>query len=537
MVWPPDYGAEFTRRKNLIVFLKNHPNKRAEAQALYKTSPIDWIEDWVSTYNPRNSAPTPKKIPFLLFPKQKEFIGFLQDLTKNKESGLVEKCRDIGATWLCAAFSVWLWLYDEGAAIGWGSRKAELVDELGDPDSIFEKIRIIIRDLPWWMLPRGFNMRDNCHYMKCINPETGASITGEAGDNIGRGGRKTIYFKDESAHYEHPETIEAALGDNTDVQIDISSVNGTANVFYARRMAGELWTDGHAIASGVTRVFIFDWRDHPGKTQDWYDKRKKKYLSEGLSHIFAQEVDRDYTSAIEGIIIPPEWVRAAVDAHKKLNIPATGLRRGGVDIADEGRDKNAMAVAKGIVLTFGESWGQGDTGATARKAVLICFMQGIDELYYDCIGVGAGFKAETNRLRDEKKLPARLKVYPWSASHEVLDKEENIIPGDTQSPKNEDYFQNFKAQAWWRTRIRFYKTYEAVMHGAYYPADELISLDSKMPNLQQIMRELSQATHDTNTLGKIIVEKKPDGAASPNLADAVVQVYNPLREVNTFDVL
>jgi hypothetical protein len=48
----------------------------------------------------------------------------------------------------------------------------------------------------------------------------------EAGDNIGRGGRTLVYFKDESAHYEHPDLIEAALGDNTNVQIDISSVNG-----------------------------------------------------------------------------------------------------------------------------------------------------------------------------------------------------------------------------------------------------------------------------------------------------------------------
>jgi hypothetical protein len=59
-----------------------------------------------------------------------------------------------------------------------------------------------------------------------------STATGEAGDNIGRGGRTLGYFKDESAHYEHRDLIEAALGDNTNVQIDISSVNGLGNVFH-----------------------------------------------------------------------------------------------------------------------------------------------------------------------------------------------------------------------------------------------------------------------------------------------------------------
>ena len=39
-----------------------------------------------------------------------------------------------------------------------------------------------------------------------VNSKTAAAAL----TSIGRGGRKLIYFKDESAHYEHPEMIEAA---------------------------------------------------------------------------------------------------------------------------------------------------------------------------------------------------------------------------------------------------------------------------------------------------------------------------------------
>ena len=61
-------------------------------------------------------------------------------------------------------------------------------------------MRIIVRGLPREFWPAGFKPDDHMSYMRIVNPQTGASITGEAGDNIGRGGRKLIYFKDESAH-------------------------------------------------------------------------------------------------------------------------------------------------------------------------------------------------------------------------------------------------------------------------------------------------------------------------------------------------
>lgn len=64
------------------------------------------------------------------------------------------------------------------------------------------------------------------------------------------------------------------------MQIDISSVHGTNNVFYRRRMAGEEWRLGIIPIKGKTRVFIFDWKDHPGKTQAWYDQRRARNEAE-----------------------------------------------------------------------------------------------------------------------------------------------------------------------------------------------------------------------------------------------------------------
>lgn len=539
MIWPPDYDAVIIKRIERITKLRSDPFLwpilKEHYGKLEPQSCIDFINHWCITFDPRAVKPKPKLLPFILFARQEDAVYFIIECLVEKEHGLVEKSRDMGLTWLCVAISVWLWLFHPGSTVGWGSLLAHNIDDRGNPKSIFLKIRQTIDNLPQFMLPEGFNRREHMPLMKILQPEGqgDATIIGEGGDNVGRGGRTTIYFKDESAHYERPELIEAALGDNTDVQIDISSVNGTNNVFYRKRMAGEIWERYKKIAKGITRIFIADWRDHPGKSQEWYDMRRMRAEREGLLHILAQEVDRNYSASTQRIIIPAEWVNAAVDAHKILNIPAFGEKSAGQDIADDGADKNALVIMHGIVVRHAEHWG-GDAGDAAIHGIPICQEYGVTAVYYDCIGVGAGYKTEINHMN----IPKNMRIFPWNAGASTLDPEENIIPGDNQSPTNEDQYANMKAQAWFRTRARFYKTYRAVRFGAKYPVTELISLDSTMVNLHQLKNELSQAQHKKSELnGKTVVDKKPKGSSSPNLADGLIMCSNPCREVSIFDVL
>lgn len=532
--WPPDYVAVFGWRQQQLAKLRRDQRLLTAARAYYADRYAEFINHWMFTYDPRlASKDTPAKLPFILFQRQEEMVQFLDAMIAGEENGLIEKARDMGATWICAAYSVCLFLFMPGASVGWGSRKEQLVDKIGDPDSIFEKIRFLLRTLPPEFLPRGFDVDGHTPYMKLVNPENGATITGEAGDNIGRGGRKLIYFKDESAHYERPEKIEAALGDNTRVQIDISSVNGTANVFYRKREAGEVWHGGPAI-EGVTNVLVLDWRDHPEKTQAWYDKRKKQAEEQGLQHLFAQEVDRNYAAAVVGVIIPPHYVQAAIDSHIKLKWPEpTGPNIGGLDVADdsENGDKNAYAERKGYLLKTLEQWGGVDTTVTTNRAVMAA-TQGA-EIEYDCIGVGAGVKGESNRLEASGQLPRGTKFYPWNASASPTGKGRHILelsPGveDKQSPTAGDYYQNLSAQAAWELRLRFERTWLAVTEGREYDHDTMVSIPSSLPNFHELVKQLSQPTITrSQATGKMMVNKKPDGARSPNLFDAVKAAFWP----------
>jgi hypothetical protein len=190
------------------------------------------------TIDPREGAST--TIPFVLYPKQAEFLRWLRERETAKENGVAEKSRDVGLTWLCCAYALHGWLFRDGFRCGFGSRKLELVDKIGEAKCIFEKIRFMLRMLPSWMLPEGFNWRKDDTFAALRNPVNGSSISGEGGDEIGRGDRASIYFVDESAFLERSELIAASLSQTTNCRIDVSTPNGPGNEFARLRHSGNV---------------------------------------------------------------------------------------------------------------------------------------------------------------------------------------------------------------------------------------------------------------------------------------------------------
>ena len=140
--WPPDYRSIHEwRRLTLAKFLKDAEALKI-AKVYYKTHPVQFIMDWLDTYDPRRAGS--KWIPFVFFTRQEDYILFIHDLRHDHENGLVEKARDMGATWLSCGYDVWSFLFIDNDSLGWGSRKQDLVDTIGDPDSIFEKMRLML---------------------------------------------------------------------------------------------------------------------------------------------------------------------------------------------------------------------------------------------------------------------------------------------------------------------------------------------------------------------------------------------------------
>jgi hypothetical protein len=541
-----DYVMVQRWRHRQLAMLNEDPNL---IEHLYGSDPIKFICHWLDVYEPRNAGKNlPTRMPFILFKRQEELVQFYHACLIGDGNGLVEKSRDMGATWCGVGYSIWLWRFIPGTAVGWGSAKSEKLDRLGDAGSIFEKIRLAIRGLPKVFLPPKFK-DDWLMHKRVINHYNGCSITGDIGDDIGRGGRTRIYFVDEAAYVERPEAMEGALSENTRCQIHISSVSGPGTVFHRTRQSGAEWTPGKPIHKDRHNVFLMDWSDHPEKSAEWLAQRKKSFDDRGLGHVFAREIERNYAAAQEGSIIKPEWVDAAFDAHKKLNRVAEfeswGKLVAGLDVGDETGDANAGTIMKGRLVKRLQMWKVRDTAITARKMIDICRPFAANsadplELQYDCIGLGAGIKAETNRLRDENLMPPNIVLVPWNAGLTgvaLVGPHERVVRDDPKSPANKDFYGTLKAQAWWNIRTLLYNTWRAVTQGEAFPIDQLIAFDCEAilsirevdtTILHKIKDELSQVVSTLTTKMKVNINKAPTGTQSPNLADSLVMAQWPV---------
>jgi len=543
--WPTrDYTlVQRWRYRRIADFMKN-PDLIVDE---YSNDPIRFICHWLDIYEPRNAGKgLPTRMPFLLFQRQAELIQFFHACVLEESNGLVEKSRDMGATWCGVGYSVWMWLFVNGTTIGWGSANANKLDRLGDSNSIFEKIRLTIRGLAEVFKPTGFHENKHLMHMRITNPENGNAIIGDVGDNIGRGGRTSVYFVDEAAYLDHPELVEASLSETTRTRIDISSVSGPGTIFHRTRQSGVVWKPGGKIYKDRANVFLLDWRDHPEKDEEWAAARKAAFEAKGLLHVYAREIERDYAATATGVIIKPEWFDAAINAHKKLDLDFTkGRTTAGLDVADEGAAVNACVVAQHRLVSECQHWGARDTAITARKALIICKPYAPLDLQYDCIGIGAGIKAECNRLKDMGLMPEGINLVPWRAGDNVQDPFERVIKNDDKSPMNRDFFLNLRAQAWWSVSRLFYNTWRMVTQHRVdseeeevtFDPSEMIAIDaSKIDTgtLHRLRDELIQvtATQATQKL-KMAIEKAPDGAPSPNLADALIMALFPMPRVVT----
>ena len=509
----PDYVAVYEWRIERLKRIRANPGILPALKAFYAENPAQFIIDWGQTFDPRNAdLGLPSALPFILFPKQEEWVEFFMERWRKREPGITEKSRDMGMSWLTVATAATLCLMRPGIVAGFGSRKEDYVDKIGDPKSLFWKARSFINTLP----PEfrgGFNLSTDAPHMRIMIRETGSVMTGEAGDNIGRGDRTTFFFVDEAAHLERPELVDASLSATTNCRQDLSSVNGTANPFAKKANGGQI------------PKFTFHWRDDPRKDDAWYEKQK-----EFLDPVtIAQEIDIDYSASQTGIVCPSAWIQSSVDADKKLGITVTGERSGSLDVADEGKDKNAFAASYGVRLEHLEQWsGVGsDIFDTALRSFSLCDEHALDTFKFDSDGLGAGVRGDA-RVINEKRIEDGRKVIvvsPFRGSEAVFDPKGEDVKGR----KNEDHFANRKAQGWWNLRERFKYTHRAVAHflatGTLPPdfdPDRIIVIPSDLPLRASLVSELTQPTYKLNSAGKILIDKAPEGAKSPNLADVVM---------------
>ena len=475
----PDYTDVYAKRTEALKRLRAEPLLTPSVKEFYKTHPVEFINDWCMTFDPRNvEIGLASIVPFVLFPKQADFITFLYEHWRGRKDGLAEKSRDMGVSWLCVAFGAWMWLFHPGTVVGFGSRKEEYVDKLGDPKSLLWKIRELIKLLPSEFRPKGYDERSHAPFMRIVNPENGSTIIGEAGDNIGRGNRTSIYFKDESAFYDRADAIDAALSQTSNCKIDVSTPNGAGNAFYRKRHGGKI------------DVFVFDWREDPRKGPEWYEKQKQDLDPV----IVAQEIDRNYTASVSNSWIMGEPVTAAM-MRGPHDVEAVGPLQMGIDVARFGDDKTIFTFRRGKVVYPQIILAKLDTVDVFGRAKDEIEARGVGtvmQIAVDDIGVGGGVTDMLRRVFGRK----------------VVGVNSGIRLSDGQN-------YNLRARLW-----RDMRTY--IENGCSLPND---------PELQTDLTALQYEYRGGELLIEAKVDAKKRGMKSPDRADSLALTFAvPVRD-------
>lgn len=274
-----DAGNRHLKARSYLWHLCERPDNTAEGIKFF-------IDNFCYIFSPKTE---PRHIPFITFEFQHTLIEWAVDHIEGKKDGLVEKSREMGASWLLfVAIPLYYWLFRDGINILVGSYKEMLVDDR-TTDSLFGKMDYIIEGLPKWMLPKNFNPSKHRTKLKLVNPANNNLISGDTmNPNFGRGGRKTVVLFDELGFWDYAKDAWEGCSDTTECRIANSTPHGYN--YYAQLRE-----------SGMDVITLL-WKLHPLKTQEWYEYEKARRTEEEL----AQEVDISYTKSREGKVYP-EW--------------------------------------------------------------------------------------------------------------------------------------------------------------------------------------------------------------------------------------
>ncbi len=247
--------------------------------------------------------------PFFLFPYQRDIIMKLleSENDKNEHTILIDKPREMGVTWIVAAYYYWRWLFTPNWS-GFILSRTETEVDSGNNDasgSIFGKIRWMIQRTPRYMLPEGFapkGKKGNSTDMnlKLVNPNLQSSITGSStNSSAGRSRRYSLTWIDEVFYVEHFMEINRSLESVSRVKIYTSSAK-----------AGRKFERFKDMVAEKDDYIHLEWNDHPWKDEEWFKELERKaefdpeIMREAVAGYAIDKASQYYPQVSESKILP-----------------------------------------------------------------------------------------------------------------------------------------------------------------------------------------------------------------------------------------
>ena len=205
--YPIEYKANLEFRRELLKKARKDSKFRQDIK-LYTFKDITFFFDcFLYIYCPVRHPDSPHR-PFILWKYQREILvpAIVERILYGGDLIALKK-RSIGFTYTVTGIFLFFFLnpfFPSDFLLG--SVNEETVDRRGDMDSLFEKVRYLLKSLPDWLLPKGFKWREHDRTRLLINPETGVSIRGKANTaDFGAGGRARAAFLDEYSLWYHTD--------------------------------------------------------------------------------------------------------------------------------------------------------------------------------------------------------------------------------------------------------------------------------------------------------------------------------------------
>lgn len=249
-------------RRFLLARADRNKRQRASMIEAFSRDLLFYVNAACWTYDPRliDKGHSPL-IPFITYPFQDRAFLEILDCIEHGTDLVIEKTRDMGASWMSLTAMEWLWHFKRGVTFSMISRKEDLVDAPGNPDSLFWKIDFIHRHLPDWLRPQMERRR--LHFG---NVDNGSTIDGESTTAAaGVGGRRTALFIDEFSRIEEGYQLLAGTADTTRCRIFNFTPWGTSNAAY------------HLSQRVDIRKLRLHWSEHPEKARGLYRYNEKTH--------------------------------------------------------------------------------------------------------------------------------------------------------------------------------------------------------------------------------------------------------------------
>ncbi len=215
-------------------------------------------------------------------------------------------------------------------------------------------------------------------------------------------------------------------------------------------------------------------------------------------------------------VLPFAMIEKCVEACNALDLSdLDGRIDVGLDVADSGADRNALVARQGPLIVSADSWSSQILGDTARRADTFCRENGARMLYYDVGGVGAGVRSYLTEMTD-REYAAR----PVNFGEAVAGPDRNY----SYRVANRGFFARRNAQLAWALRLRAQQT-SKLLAGENIDKDQCLFISPRIPRLEHFMAQLSQPEWDEDIAGRIVVDKQPENAPSPDFYDATALAF------------